>query len=86
MNLNVHGVNFDKVFKSFFHSHGARPPSWTSASALARGEGVMRERTLRTLVFNGVNWVVSLKLLTLLFDYKFQRKRRKLSWHRRGKY
>ena len=45
MNLNVHGVNFDKVFKSFFHSHGARPPSWTSASALARGEGVMRERT-----------------------------------------
>ena len=24
------------------------------------GEGVMRERTLRTLPFNGVNWVVSL--------------------------
>merc|ERR1712004_378532 len=25
------------------------------------GEGVMRERTLRTLPFNGVNWVASLK-------------------------
>ena len=24
------------------------------------GEGVMRERTLRTLPFNGVNWVASL--------------------------